>query len=302
MRLNKKNNPILSSGRYRHKNVINFQGSRLTIRHYIENNRINSSIFLVTDPNKYYEDMIIKICNYNIDDALHQNRVLRFTREIDALKIADSNGCKNVIKIFHDDFIEIEKKKFQYYLMEKADYTLKNLIEDNRLDISEKVRICIQILNGLKELHNLKIYHRDLKPENILFINNELKICDLGLIDSANEDLLLDNIDEVGEKIGPFGWLSPEAMNKFFTEGKNLEFNFDCNIDYKSDVYQLGKIFWYIFQANLPEGIISLDDFLVKDNEIYSIITSMLQHNKNKRAEISEIETKFEPIRKKLVA
>jgi len=302
VRLNRKAYPILSNGKDRIKNVISFKGSILNIKHFIENKGVNSSIFLITDQNKFFNDMIIKICNYAFDDSSQVKRVKRFEREISALKYANSKGCKNVIKIFHDEFIEIEGKKFQYYIMEKADYTLTHLIENKRLDISEKIRICVQLLNALKELHNLKIYHRDLKPDNILFFDNELKICDLGLMDCANEDFTLNSIDEVGEKIGPFGWLSPEAMNKFFTEGKELEFTFDCNIDDKSDIYQLGKLFWYIFQANLPEGIIDQRDFLINDNEIFSIISSMLYHNKIRRLALTSIQEQFIPIQKRFIA
>lgn len=300
MRLNSKGFPLLSKDRTRNK--ILYRSSMLNIKYFIYNKGVNSSIFLISDPNGYFDEMVIKICNYAIDDSKHENRVKRFEREIKALQIADSKGCKNVIKIINRGTIEIGNKYFSYYVMEKADYTLKNLIEKNRLDISEKIRICIQLLNGLNELHNLKIYHRDLKPENILFVDSEWKICDLGLMDYANEDYLPKNIDDVGEKIGPFGWLSPEAMNKFFTEGKNLEYSFDCNIDYKSDVYQMGKLFWYIFQANLPEGLIDKNDFLINDDEIFVIISNMLQHNKDRRPELTAVQTQFEPIRKRLVA
>lgn len=300
MRLNKRGFPILSINRA--ENIIKYRSSRLNIKHFKDNRGVNSSIFLIHDPNKYFNNNIIKICNYEIGNSYNEKRVKRFEREIEALKKAKSNGCKNVIKIFHNDFIEIQEKKFPYYLMEKADYTLTDLVETQKLDISEKTRICIQILNGLKELHDLKMYHRDLKPDNILYIENEWKICDLGLIDFANADYLLQSIDEVGEKIGPFGWLSPEAMNKFFTEGKNLELDYDCIIDSKSDVYQLGKLFWYIFQANIPEGLLEGEDFIVGDGEIYEIIKNMLQHKKIRRPGLIKIQEQFEPVRKRLVA
>jgi glycogen synthase kinase 3 beta len=38
-----------------------------------------------------------------------------------------------------------------------------------------------QLLNGLKNIHKLKIAHRDLKPENVLLSEKGVvKICDFG--------------------------------------------------------------------------------------------------------------------------
>lgn len=302
MRLNKKAFPILSLDRSR--NTINYKSSRLTIKYFKENRRVNSSIYLINDPNNYFDKSIMKICNFYVGSSYYKNRVARFEREIKALKLAKKSGCKNVVEIFHDDSIEIQGKHFRYYLMEKADYTLTELIETEKLDISEKTKICIQIMNGLHELHQLKIYHRDLKSDNILYVDNQWKICDLGLIDFVNEDYNFENIDKEAEKIGPFGWFSPEAMNKFFTEGddRKLEFNYDCTIDNKSDVFQLGKLFWFIYQANIPIGQIEEVDFKINDKELFNIIKKMLQHKKERRPNLSILEKELEPIRKRLVA
>ena len=52
----------------------------------------------------------------------------------------------------------------------------------------------------------------------------ECKIGDLGLMRFKDEDDLA--IDR-NQRIGAFGWETPEAMNKFLTEAKgNPEFNF----------------------------------------------------------------------------
>lgn len=37
-------------------------------------------------------------------------------------------------------------------------------------------------------------------------------------------------------------------MNKYLTEKYKLEF--DCRIDDRSDVFQLGGLFWFIFNNN----------------------------------------------------
>lgn len=150
----------------------------------------------------------------------------------------------------------------------------------------------MDILEGIKELHRYKIYHRDIKPDNILFVNKTWKIGDLGLIDYRNSDF---QIEEDGDKIGPIGWLSPEATNKFLVEGnsKKNPYDFDCELDEYSDIFQLGKLFWYIFQGNIPLGQIRREDFKIKDKTIYDILIKMLMHSKDKRFQIGEIEDEF---------
>ena len=46
-----------------------------------------------------------------------------------------------------------------------------------------------QILTGIFHIHMKEIAHRDLKPENILLSSeDEVKICDFGLIRSVEEE------------------------------------------------------------------------------------------------------------------
>jgi hypothetical protein len=113
------------------------------------------------------------------------------------------------------------------------------------------------------------------------------KIGDLGLIASRQK-----NYDELGEKVGPLGWLSPEAGNKFLTEKYKL--GLDCVIDDRSDVFQLGKLIWFIFQHNIPIGIISREDWTsdVKESDrLFNAVSSSLQHSKTRRYDMNSLES-----------
>ena len=63
----------------------------------------------------------------------------------------------------------------------------------------------------------------------------------------------------------------------------NNKYKFDCNIDHQSDVFQLGKVFWYILQGNAPIGNIRRSDFFDGHDDIYSVLKYMLNHSKKKR-------------------
>src|SRR5690606_25235728 len=133
------------------------------------------------------------------------------------------------------------------------------------------------ILEGIKLLNEYKIYHRDIKQDNIFLIDGEPIIGDLGLSDCRNIDIY---INEKGELIGPTGWFSPEAINKYLVEKTSNPYKFNFTINGKSEVFQLGKLFWYIFQGNLPIGQITIDDFIPRNEDMFKLIFGMLLYSK----------------------
>ncbi len=255
----------------------------------------SSNLFILNDPNGDSEDKVIKICKSPL--SLGRNgRTRRFEREIRAFKTAKRRNLRNVIGFYKEGLIGVDGDEFLYFIMEKADNDLATYLEENRFDFTpnQKLTFCVNILNGIKQLHSAGIYHRDIKHDNILVVNGEFKIGDLGLVRFRNDD---NRVDWVNEKIGPIGWLSPEATNKMLTNQKDLLYQYDCDINEGSDIFQLGKLFWYVFQGNLPIGQILLEDYEIGENDIYQIIFSMLQYKKVRRPSIANLEAMLEPLK-----
>jgi serine/threonine protein kinase len=254
----------------------------------------NSNVFKLVNP-QTEDEFAVKFSKYNIKKPDKPeniiSRIARFSREVEALKLSNELNLENIIQFYFDDYADIDHGRFHYYVMEKADCDLTQYLDENDMTPQQRLLLCADILNGVKQLHENEIYHRDIKPDNILFVNKTWKIGDLGLIENRNTEFPL---KEIGEKIGPIGWLSPEAANKFLNEGhgKINKYNFDCLIDEFSDVFQLGKLFWYIFQGNIPIGQIQQSDFKLGDDHIFEIIYEMLKHEK-RRPTIEEVEEGF---------
>lgn len=271
----------------------------------------NSSVFSLLDEDgsekalKISKDPVVKILSNkeknNLPKAAHyaysksSKSNARFLEEIQALRIAKEEGFSNVVETYFDGKIDIEGSQYYYFVMEKADTDLKEHILNNPgMDEQERFKICSEVMTAIKQLHGKAIYHRDIKPDNILLFSSKSedvkiwKISDLGLISKGERNQL----DSIGEKIGPFGWISPEAMNKYLTERAKL--GHDCLIDNYSDVFQLGEIFWFVYQGNVPLGQISYEDFICEINRskeyIFEIIKHMLQHAKSRRLLISDLE------------
>lgn len=254
-------------------------------------------------------DLILKISKFTkaVNPNWAKKSEKRFSKEIDALIDCQQKKFQNVIKIFHRGVCTIKNaqngksEEHLYYTMEYAGYDLKKYIETfhSSLTINDKLSLCLSICEGLNELYSLGYYHRDIKPDNIFIVGTAWKIGDLGLIDERPKNR---SIDEIAEFIGPRGWLSPEAMNKYLCEGKMFNYLHDCFIDHQSDIFQLGKVFWYIFQCNAPIGEVKESDFLPRNPYIFSVLKTMLRYSKHSRyKEIKEVIKLFKLIEQQLL-
>jgi serine/threonine protein kinase len=283
-------------------NLVNFienDGVRYTLSYLSEafnsSKGGNSSVFLAINE-KTKDELVVKISLYSRPDRRTSPYIIRrhgrFIDEIKVLYELKEKAKANVVEIIFDGIVTVGGREFPYYVMEKADTDLKEYIFKNKeIDDQEKVKFCINVFDAIYQLHTEGYYHRDIKPDNILLFLTDKgnmegdavwKIGDLGLIQHRDNDY-----DDLGEKVGPFGWLSPEAGNKFLTEKFGL--GFDCKIDDKSDVFQLGKLFWFIFQGNIPIGQLQKGDFICRIQHgeyIFSLIESMLIYSKARRLDM----------------
>lgn len=270
--------------------------------HNVKHNKGAHSFVFALYESQYFNEEAIPSCAIKISNACDtlvsdkvkvckQNR--NFNTEIECLKKCKKENTNHVVNISYSGYFLLkttyldksgnEKAKnivFPFYVMDFASCDLRKYMDENRKDMTyeQKVNLCLQLAKGLDELRSLGYYHRDLKPDNIfIFGDNDWKIGDLGMVATREKD----NYDGNMTIIGPKGWLSPEPMNKYLTQSKYRSIN--CDIDTQSDIFQLGKIFWYIMQGNVPIGIIHNKDYIEGHRAMYNIICHMIQYDKTKR-------------------
>jgi eukaryotic-like serine/threonine-protein kinase len=152
----------------------------------------------------------------------------RFKREYEITKsLQDIDG---IIKLY-----SFNENKF-FYEMEKADYTLSELVMKGNLSIEEKFKLVLQLMKIMSKVHERNIIHRDLSPSNILFVGGEMKIADFGL--GKNFETIHSHQTMFTNAYGQFHYCSPEQMYAL-KDG-----------DKRSDVFSLGKIINFIFTGN----------------------------------------------------
>ncbi|MDY6932740.1 MAG: PAS domain S-box protein [Spirochaetota bacterium] len=130
------------------------------------------------------------------------------------------------IAIILEDFQGIPIKE---YFMDKGD------------DIRDFLRVAIQLAKTLYEIHQSNIILKDIKPNNIL-INQETgkpKIIDLGLSSILTKEN--ENINDPEIIYNTLPYISPE-----------LTFRMNRDVDYRTDIYTLGTIFYQALTGVLP--------------------------------------------------
>jgi serine/threonine protein kinase len=274
------------------ENILEYDGVYYQIDFLTEEKKYvsggNGTVFSLTNE-EVGADFVVKFLKFpNELDGQYWKRIRRFEREIEAFGVVTSNSIQGIVPFEFFGEYAIDGYTFKYYVMQRCDCTLKEYMESNRdnLSFDQMTILCRKVLESIKTLHEYGLYHRDIKHTNIYFIGDEPLIGDLGLVDYQDTEYY---INERGELIGPVGWFSPEAINKWMVEKTKLKLIHDCRIDSKSEVFQLGKLFWYIYQGNIPIGQIHVDDFLIDNEEIFYILFDMLEYSKARRASTREV-------------
>lgn len=160
---------------------------------------------------------------------LLQHCVTLATREVNILQESDDHP--NVIRYYFKE----NKDSFLYIALELCPASLADIVEtpQKHPEISatfDPKRALMQVTNGLKHLHSLKIVHRDIKPQNILISrpNNSgsnarslassqhrMLISDFGLcrkLESDQTSFLPTIHSGGGMAAGTVGWRAPEIL------------------------------------------------------------------------------------------
>ena len=246
----------------------------------------------------------------NIVTRKQDNKIYAMKRvNISSLSDKDKRSSLNEIRILaslnHPNIIDYKEAFFDEgtktlnIVMEYAEEgDIENKVKENlkrRLRFKEETiwEWFIQILEGLKYLHDNKIMHRDLKCANIFLTKNGiLKLGDLNVS-------IITQMGMAKTQTGTPYYCSPEIWS-------------DSPYDYKSDIWSVGCILYELCQLRPPFRGTNLRELSrnVKrgyylpissyySNELKQMISMMLVVDPNKRASTDEL--LMHPILKKRI-
>jgi serine/threonine protein kinase len=116
----------------------------------------------------------------------------------------------------------------------------------HKLDTRERLKLFMQLCDGVQHAHQKAVIHRDLKPSNVLVteIDNKPvpKIIDFGVAKATSQRLTEKTMfTHLGQLIGTPEYMSPEQAE---LTGED--------IDTRTDVYSLGVILYELLAGALP--------------------------------------------------
>jgi serine/threonine protein kinase/tetratricopeptide (TPR) repeat protein len=169
--------------------------------------------------------------------------VARFDSERQALALMEH---PNIAKVF-DAGATPEGRP--YFVMEYVHgFPITDYCDKHRLTIKERLRLFVQVCEGVQHAHQKAIIHRDLKPSNVLVEEVDdkpvPKIIDFGLAKATGQRLTeMTMFTEAGAMLGTPDYMSPEQADRN-----------ERNIDTRTDVYSLGVILYELLVGALPFG------------------------------------------------
>ncbi len=166
-----------------------------------------------------------KVVAVKIPLSLDENTGRAFLREItNWLHLKHPN----IVRLYDVNILPIP-----FLEMEYCESSLEKLPKPLPVEVASS--IVFNIAEGLKYAHSKGIIHRDLKPSNILLKNGTPKISDWGL-----SKVMTETHSTTLASFTPF-YASPEQTSRRF--GKP---------DHRSDIWQLGVIFYQLVTGRLP--------------------------------------------------
>ena len=264
----------------------------------LEGNKFTQLNFL----NQYEIIKFIKSGGYG-EVLLSKNKI---TKELVSIKKIDLKGFSPedlysisresiyLSNLIHNNIIKIygsfAYKNYLYNIMPYCEGgELTQLINSNNYLSEKRIKeIFIQIVEGVKFIHNNNVIHRDLKPNNILFLDKEkTKVVIIDFVLSGFSNGLIKEVI----KAGTFKFLSPEILCRE---------NFSSSS--KIDIWALGVILYlmnfkkYPFEGNNEKEIfdkienedIKFPKEIKIKKSLVNLFKGMFEKNPKRRIDIND--------------
>jgi serine/threonine protein kinase len=134
-----------------------------------------------------------------------------------------------------------------YFVMElvKGDRITK-YCDEEKLDVTERLRLFIQVCHAIQHAHQKGIIHRDIKPSNILVATHDgvaqPKVIDFGIAKATESRLSSPAMSTaLDQPVGTPAYMSPEQVDMG-----------GIDVDTRSDVYGLGALLYELLAGRPP--------------------------------------------------
>jgi eukaryotic-like serine/threonine-protein kinase len=184
-------------------------------------------------------DVALKIIKLGMDT---RQVIARFEAERQTLALMEHSS---IAKVFDAGATRTGRP---YFVMELVrGLKLTEHCDLHQLGLAERLRLFIQVCQGIQHAHQKGVIHRDIKPSNILVSVQDgesvPKIIDFGIARAIHRQLApqLTEITGFGQLIGTPAYMSPEQTSMR-----------PVDIDTRSDIYSLGVLLYELLTGVTP--------------------------------------------------
>ncbi|CAD8149527.1 unnamed protein product [Paramecium octaurelia] len=257
----------------------------LDSQNYVVLGKLAYDIQLIQSRNRV---QVQKKASLVLKDSVSKGRLGQLRQEAKMLRLLKDYRHKNIILL---EEITTDCRSVSIVLEYCQGGDLLQLLQQKSFDI-DVPRLMLNLLSGLKHLHDLEVVHRDIKLQNILFKDSKnmdtLKIADFGF------SCLKSQISFINPICGTPGYTAPEVFSQ------------SSSYDEKVDIYSAGIIFYNILTSKNPFGnsknisdLIQsnisgnynqayLESTYVNNPLAYDLLTKMLQKEPHSRPSVDE--------------
>ena len=195
-------------------------------------------VWLAQQVEPVQRQVAVKVIKAGMDSA---RVVARFEAERQALALMDHPAIAKVLEA------GTTPEGRLYFAMEYVrGESITTYCDRQRLPVSERLELFIQLCDGVQHAHQKGIIHRDLKPSNVLVsITDDRpvpRIIDFGIAKAVAQPLTDHSLfTELGTFIGTPEYMSPEQAEMT-----------PLDVDTRSDVYSLGLLLYELLVGTLP--------------------------------------------------
>ena len=197
------------------------------------------SIYLAEQSAPIRRQVAFKIIKLGMDT---KSVIARFEAERQMLAMMEH---PHIAKVFNAGATEQGRP---YFVMELVHGTkVTTYCDENRLGVSQRLELFVQICHAIQHAHRKGIIHRDIKPSNILIENRdgvpEPRVIDFGVAKATDGQRLSDDtvFTACEQFIGTPAYMSPEQADLA-----------ELDIDIGSDIYSLGVLLYELLTSGTP--------------------------------------------------